>query len=394
MASTDNVRFRECPACRGMVPAAAFCGRCGADLDEPATTWRVLLRPRVFAAAPREALPVPRITSSLFPRLAAPARKPFRLALALLLVAMVVLSVLRANMPLGVVATLGGPVVFVLYMWQTNASRDIGVRALVIAALIGAGTSVAWWFYAGRLVASSYGVTTAAGQSLLNVFAVVGLAATLGGAVLMLLPAVVIRLLRVPVNCLDGFVIGAFGALAYAVAGTATWMMPQIVAGLLDPQSSWRLFEDAITYGVIDPVTTVALGGLVGLSLWFRPNTAVPQHRSARTALTVCTVSAAVLYAGVWTVDALAPPEIIEVMVKLVLATLALLTARFGLQIALLHGTPAPATGQPVLCVHCEKVVPDTAFCPACGAAARASSPGVRAQPRLIPVSGADHRAN
>ncbi|MCW1959569.1 MAG: zinc ribbon domain-containing protein [Mycobacterium sp.] len=373
---------RECQACRAAVPWATFCGECGANLEAPVTTRSILLRPRVFAAAPGEALSVPRITSTLLPRLAAPARRPFRLALALLLVTMIGLAVLRANVPMGVVSVLGGPAIFVLYMWQADAFRDIPARALVIAGLTGAGTAVAWWVFAGRLLSSSFGVTAAAGQALLNALASVGLTANLGGAVLMVLAPVVVRLLRIPVrDCMDGFVIGAFGTLTHMAAASITWMMPQIVAGLLDPESAGRLFEDAITYGVIDPLISVSLGGLVGLSLWFTPNPAGPQHRKARWALTLCTVSAAALYAGVWLVDALAPPllaahqqEFLELAVNLVLALLAVLTARFGVQIALLHAAPGPTTDQPLLCVECEKVVPDMAFCPACGSASLASS--------------------
>lgn len=394
MASTDEVSTRQCPACRSTVPAAAFCGDCGANLDAPATTWNKLLRPRVFAAAPRESLPVPRIASTLFPRLAAPARQPFRLALALLLVAMIGLAALRSNMPMGVVAVLGGPVIFLLYMWQADAFRDIPARALVIAALTGAGTAVAWWLSAGRLLAGSYDVTMAGGQALLNALVNAGLTANLGGAVLMVLAPVVVRLLRIPVrDALDGFAIGAFGTLSHMAAATITWMMPQIAAGLLSPEGSLRLFEDAITYGVIDPLISVSLGGLVGLSLWFTPNPAGPHHRNARTALTICTVAAAVLYAGVWIVFALTPSvlvadqqEFLELAVNLVLAVLALLTTRFGVQIALLHGAPGPVTGRPLLCVDCEKVVPDMAFCPACGTAALAASSASRRLRRESPA--------
>jgi hypothetical protein len=97
MTTGEHVISRQCPACRCTVPAAVFCGQCGADLEAAVTTRGVMLRPRVFAAAPREPVVVPRMTSSLFPRLPASARKPFRLALILLLGAMVVLSALRAN---------------------------------------------------------------------------------------------------------------------------------------------------------------------------------------------------------------------------------------------------------------------------------------------------------
>lgn len=393
MASTDELATRECPACRTTVPAAAFCGDCGAALDAPVTPGSTLLRSRFFAAAPRERLALPHLVSTLFPRLAAPARPPFRVALALLLVTMLGLAALRANMPMGAVAVLGGPVLFVLYMWQTDAFRDIPGRALVVAAITGAGTAVAWWSYAGKVLSDAFNVTTAGGQALLNALASAGLAANLGGAVLMVLPPIVVRLLRIPVHdCVDGFVIGAFGTLTHMAAATITWMMPQIVAGLLDPEGSLRLFEDAITYGVIDPLISVSLGGLVGLSLWFRPNRSVPQHRDARAALTICTVIAAALYVGVWLVDALTPPvleatqqEFLELTVNLALAVLALLTARFGIQIALLHSAPGPTTRGPLLCVECEKVVPDMAFCPACGAASLASSSTSRRSRRDSP---------
>ena len=64
---------------------------------------------------------------------------------------------------------------------------------------------------------------------------------------------------------------------------------------------------------------------------------------------------------------------------------LALLLVRCAVQIALLHEAPDPATGAPVLCVHCERVVPDMPFCSACGAAARASSRTSRRMRRESP---------
>ena len=313
------------------------------------------------------------MTSSLFPRLPQPARKPFRLALVLLLAAMVALSALRANAALGAVVTLGGPLLFVLYMWQSDAFRDISRRALVIAFLTGSSLAVLWWLLTGRLLAGSYGVSTAAGLALQNLLAGFGLAVTVGGAVVMVLPPAMVRLFRVPVvEPLDGFVIGAFGALSYSCAASITWMFPQIFAGLLDAQSSWRMFADAVTYGVIDPLISMALGGLMGLALWFRPTGA--DSRRARTAVRICAVLTAVLYVGVWVVDALSLPHLQEVAVNLVQAVIVLLIVRAAVQIALLHESPEPATGNPVLCVHCEKVVPEMAFCVSCGAAARASS--------------------
>ena len=81
-----------------------------------------------------------------------------------------------------------------------------------------------------------------------------------------------------------------------------------------------------------------------------------------------------VLYAAVWVIDAVTVQRTLDLSGKIGVAVLALITARAGMQIALLHEEPDPATGDPILCVHCTQVVPDEPFCIACGAAARASS--------------------
>lgn len=342
------------------------------------------MRPRVFANAPAERVVIPRITSALFPRLPQPARRPFRLALVVLLLAIVVLSALQSNAALGSIAVLGGPLLFVLYMWQSDAFRDISRRALVIAFLTGSGLAVAWWLLTGRLLAGSYGVSMAAGLALQNLLAGFGLAVTVGGAVLMVLPAVLVRVLRIPVaEPIDGFVIGAFGALAYGCAASITWMFPQIFVGLLDAQDSWRMFSDAVTYGVIDPLITAALGAMVGLLVWFRPTGT--HSRSARIIMWLCTVSTAVLFVSIWVVDALSLPYLQEVATNLVFAAVALLMVRAAVQVVLLHEAPDPPTGDPVLCVHCQKVIPDMPFCVSCGAAGRASSRSSRRLRRECP---------
>ena len=104
MTARQDVTGRQCPVCHTNVAAAAFCGRCGAAAEVTPGQWDVLLRSRVFANAPRERLITPRVTSSLFPRLPRAARTPFRLALVLLLLAMVALSALRINAALGAIA--------------------------------------------------------------------------------------------------------------------------------------------------------------------------------------------------------------------------------------------------------------------------------------------------
>lgn len=87
--SPDQVSTVSCPACHSEVPAAVYCGCCGAVLNGPPGYWRNLLRPGAFVAAPRERIIVPLVASTLFPHLATRSRNPFRIGLLLLVLSLV-----------------------------------------------------------------------------------------------------------------------------------------------------------------------------------------------------------------------------------------------------------------------------------------------------------------
>lgn len=384
----------ECPTCHEVVPAAEFCGDCGAGLGSAANDWQRLLRLGSFAAAPHERVYMPRITSSIFPRLPIPARPPYRVGLVALFLTIAVMSALQWNAPLAAISILGGPLLFLLYVRESDGLQDIR-RSLVISLVLGTVIGLAWWWTTGNLLSDRYGVSTAAAQALQNTLIDEGLTITLIGAVLMVLPLPLVKWLSAPgQDALDGFAIGAAGALAHLAASYVVWWIPQIVAGLINAQtySAARMLMDAITFGVIDPLTTVTLGGMVGISLWFRPDPGAHRPRRAHLAVILCAVIAGVLYAVIWIVDAQEWNHGAELAINLVLTVLSLLTLRIGMQIALLHERHDELTGEPILCVQCERVVPDMVFCPACGAASVApsqSSERLRRQSRPIPVDSA-----
>lgn len=313
------------------------------------------------------------VTSSLFPHLEHPSRSPFRIGLLFLFAALIALSWLRLVGPLITVAGLGVPVLFVLYLWQTDVYRDMPRHGLAVSAVIGTALGVGWTLFTGGVVARAYGIPIAAGFALEQVLSV-GLAVSLAGAFLMTVPAVVVRLLRPPNReSLDGFAIGALGALTFTGASTITNFAPQFVSGLIDNVQPLRLAVHAALYGVAAPLTAGACGGLIGIVLWFRPGTRARRGR-ARTALLFFSLFVAALYAAIWIMEAARLPQMIQLLFHLALAVMALLALRVAIQLALLGEAHDPATGQPLLCVHCDRVVPDMPFCPACGAATRASS--------------------
>ncbi len=376
---------QDCPACHSAVPAVTFCGTCRARPDAPGSFWNLLLRPQVFANAHREQIWVPRVSSGLFPRIAGDTRKPFRLGLIAVLIAVVLLSAARINGPLGVIAILGWPLLFLIYVWGTDVFRDIPARILVTAMLLGVGLGVGAWLTTGKVIAGSYGVTTGSGLLLVGDQLRIGFLISLGGAALMLVPVLVTRLFKLPTReSLDGFVVGAFGALWYSTAATTTVLAPQFAEGLQEDQSGDRLLQDSITYGIVGAVVTTAVGGIVGLLLWFQPR-AGRDSRRPRKALWVCAALAVGSYVAVWFLDSLGLPRFIDMTAKLALAACALIAVRSAVQIALLHEEPDPAGDIPVLCVHCARIVPDMPFCVACGAAARASSRSSRRLRRESP---------
>jgi hypothetical protein len=378
MTTAADCAMRECSACHQGVPTGPFCGRCGADQRTPATQIRKLLRPNAFIAAHRQPVFIPMITSTLCPHLAGPDRIVFRHGLILAAGGLIGVSALQ-HLPLLVVLTAFAiPLLFVLYLWRSDIFRDIPARAMILTPIIGVALGVTWWVWSADRVSHSYGIPLSAGfqlQSVLNL----GLAVSAVDTLLKWVPAVVVRLLRIPsIESLDGYVIGALGALAYTTAGTVTWLAPQFVAGLLDYHDSWRLLSQAILYGVFDPLTAAAAGGTMGLLLWFRPGKRTGQPRRLRMTLAICVAVTSCCYLGLYVVDAGNNLRGLETAINLAITIAAVQTLRFALQIAVMHEAPGDATGEPVRCIHCSATVPDMPFCPECGCAARASSRSAR----------------
>lgn len=375
MTASADVNTRHCPVCGETVPAAKFCGACGAESGHPGGGRNLLPRPRVYAADPREKVWTPSVGSTFFPRLPARLRAPFRLGLILVVIAIIILGSLRVNGPLGVTAVIGWPLLFLIYVWQSDVFRDVPLRILAVVTVLGLALGVSWWLLGAKVLAGAYGVSTGSAFALADVLDI-GWLLTAGGAALMVLPAFVARLFPMsPRESLDGFVIGAFGALWCEVAATTTIVAPQFVEGLIEEQSAGRMLQDAISYGVVNPIVAAAAGGVVGIRLWFTParRRGLDPKRTRRT-LTLLAAAAAPAYLAVWTVDAVGLPRPVDIALKLGLAGLALLVIRCAVQVSLLCEKPDPSTGEAVLCPHCEQVVPDLPFCSSCGAAARASS--------------------
>lgn len=374
----DSPTTMECRVCQTDVPAGEFCGLCGDPLTERPGNGPSWLRLRAYGAAPGEHLLLPSLASSLFPNLPHKSRMPFRVVLVLVLIALVTFATLRMPAALITVAALGLPLLFLLYLRETDAYRDLPARTLFLTTALGIGLGVGWVLLTGAMVARAYGVPLGAGIGggrLLRE----GFGVPVGGLIVMLVPVIVVRLTRPSTReSLDGFMIGALGALIFTAAATLTRLAPQFATGMIArarPVSS--LIIEAGIRGIAVPVTAAAIGGLVGAALWFtRPASKADQHTGyIRAALALFAAAAVAVYAAPGLVDVAHVPQILQLAIYLAVAAVALLLLRVGLHLALLHEAHDEIhSDEPVLCPHCDHVVPDMAFCPACGVATRAAS--------------------
>jgi hypothetical protein len=322
------------------------------------------------------------VASSLFPHLPHRSRAPFRVALAVLVLTLIAFAFLGWQAPLIAVSTLGFPMLFLLYLHETDIDDDLPVSTLALTAALGVGLGVGWALLTGSIVADSYDVAlsdgTSEGHSILE-----GLIPA-GSAVLMVLPAVVVRLLRPATReSLDGFVIGALSATVFVASATLTRFAPQLATGpTVHDRAVSGLLAEAGIQGVAMPLTAAAAGGLIGAALWFKRPAGMDRRPAVALLVASCLVVLSLCVAlGLSEVSAFANG--LHFGLHVLVAVVALLALRIGLQAALLHEAHDEANPEvQVLCPHCDHVVPDTAFCPNCGVATRAASRTARANRR------------
>jgi hypothetical protein len=378
-ADDGGVATMVCRECQTEVPAAAFCGSCGARLAEARAGVRGRLRMDAYAAAPGEQVVRLAVASSLFPHLPHRSRSAFRAGMAILFLVLIALVLLRWQAPMIALCALGFPLMFVLYLYEADIHRDLTLRSLVPTAVLGIGLGVGWALATGSLVADFYDVSLAdANARRLAVF--VGISVPVGSAILSLLPAVLMRFVLRTRECLDGFVIGALGAISFTAAATLTRLAPQFATGVTaGDRPASVLLAQAGVQGVATPLTAAALGGLVGAALWF-----------GRRGLVVSSVLGTLaIYALLGAVEVTPVTGGLHLGAHLIIAVIALLALRIGLQYCLLHEEhDAPPEGGRVLCPHCDHVVPDMAFCPNCGVAAAAASRASRTARRAAVIGG------
>ncbi len=371
-----------CPTCGNEVPPGVFCGVCGYHLARDAERSGAGFRSHSYSAAPGEHVLRLSIVSSLFPHLPHRSRAPFRVAVVVLLVGLVVLASLRLQAPMIAVAALGVPLVFQLYLQESDVYEDLPARLLGVAALLGAVLGWGWSALTDRHVSDASSANLLGGSSTGH-FWVDGILIPAGAGLLLLVPAVAAFAMKPPhiAESMDGFLIGSLGAVAFTAAATITRLAPQLKTGIIaHDRPVESIVIEALLQGGTVPITAASIGGIVGAALWVRRRSqSTHLGRWLATARIIAPI-AIVLYAVLGIIDYEQPPEATLLGLHIVVAIAALLLLRYGLHAVLLHEEHEVQVGPPRVCPHCEHVVPSMPFCPHCGFAHRASSRSARSR--------------
>lgn len=353
-----------CRACATEVPDAAFCGQCGAK--QASVQGR--LRINAYAVAPKEHTLLPFFVTSLFPQLPRRSRNTFRVGLSVSLLAVIAFALLRWQAPLITVGALGLLILFVLFLRESDADDDLPRGLLALTAAMGIVLGVACAYAVNAFVPDDYVLTLGSAYAEQTAFdKLLVIVDPVFYALLMLIPTVVIRLVRRgPRESLDGFVIGALSSISFTSAATLTLLAPQFETGIT---ASDRDVDTLVVQAGIQliavPLAAAMLGGLFGVALWF--------GRRGPIALTVALILG--LYALFGLMDLETIPILVQLVLYLFVALIAVIALRFGVQYVLMTKGHDPANHSGNLrCFYCHEVVPDMPFCPNCGVATHAAS--------------------
>jgi PrsW family intramembrane metalloprotease len=215
------------------------------------------------------------------------------------------------------------------------------------------------------------------------------------GILLMLLPVAVERVWRPgPREPLDGFTFGALAGLCFTAGGTVTQQASEFSKGLVAHDFPLdALLATAAVRGIAAPLTALAIGGVVGATLWFTPRTATARRWRVVTSPVTAVVIGVLADIGQNGIDYLWIPYSEIVALYAVITVLALVALRIVLHCTLVDAqSDDVGSDQAVLCPQCTHVVPDRGFCVNCGVAADAasrSSREARRATRPIPAAAA-----
>jgi hypothetical protein len=361
-----------CHVCSCEVPDGEFCGVCGAHLvaDSP----RAAQRPHAFAANPHEHLLHLSAISTLFPHLPHRRSAPFRVALLLVTVAIVLLSYLRLTGPSIAVATLAVPLLYLIYLYEVEVYEDDPVYVIGVTFVLGVILGVLWAHFTGDIVTQTAVLATSPQGAPLGRILVSAVLFPLIAQALMLVGAVIIYLTRHFDEALDGFTFGAAGAMGFILATTLVDLLPELQSGVTSVAPAIDYAAQILQRGLLIPFIVASTTGIIGSALWLnRGRTRRLAVHGWTTTIWAAVALAIVVQIGLGFVNVYVVNEVRATLIYLLVAVVLLLCVRIAIHHGLLAEAVESEIGPDAPCFHCRRMVPRMAFCPHCGVATRSA---------------------
>lgn len=360
-----------CHSCGEVVPAGEFCGLCGAHLvaDMPGSAHR----PHAFAANPHEHMLHLSAVSTLFPHLPHRRTAPFRIALAVAVLLLVVLGYLRLTGPAIAAAALAVPILYLLYLYEVEVYEDEPIYVIAATFVLGGVLGGLWAHFTGNVVTQTLLQTATPQGAPTSKIVLTGVIFPLVAQLLLLAGPIVLYLTRDYKEALDGFAFGAACAMGFTLVSTFVYLAPEMEAGLTSVAPALDNTLRIVLRGLLIPFIYASTTGLIGGALWTRRNKgrALRSHGWTTTLQTAVLV-AVVVQVGLGLLDVEVLRQGVITLVYAVVAALLLLSVRVALHHMLLSEATETEIGPSMPCFHCHRIVPRMSFCPHCGVASRA----------------------
>lgn len=358
----------DCPVCGQAVPVGTFCGACGAHMIAGSES-----RSQSFAAQPGEHVFRPAVVSTLFPHLPARNALPFRIALLVGAVLLLLLGATGFTGPSIAAAALFLPLLYLVYLYEVDVYGDESPLAIGTIFGLGIAAGLAWaWLTSGALTQTVVQGTTMGltGSDILRF----GIAIPLAAQGVMLAVSLALFWRGQYDEVLDGFASGVAAALGFTLAVTIFNLWPELSHGMFASTPTLDRTLVVVGRGLLVPFISASATGLLAGALWLHRN----RTRSAlaygwTTSLTVLVPVIALLWAILGLTNLLIVSIPVVVAIYAIAAVALLLAARLALHHMLLAEAVNVRIGPDTVCFHCHSVVPRMAFCDQCGIATRAT---------------------
>ncbi|HET9780996.1 MAG TPA: PrsW family glutamic-type intramembrane protease [Candidatus Dormibacteraeota bacterium] len=366
----------RCDHCANDVPDGVFCTRCGAHQGTAGRPGDAKKREHRYAAHPSEHVLQPAIFTTIFPHLGLAKVHEFRWAFVVGAAAILILYVAGLISGAILVAIFLVPVLYLIYLYETQVYRD--EPALVLGFILGGG--VVLGLVVSLIERALYNPYTNFGNPLRGTGVSVGALLLLGLLMPIVqeavkpLPALFLPNRRNFPETVDGLVLGIAAGLGFSVAESLV-AFSSVLTNLPVHSFSGNWIYDLTTIAVLQPLLQGSATGIVVAAVWRYRRGRLSSRELGGIAMAVIAHVAFSFGTQLWK-DALLSPLFILAWQTVIVGAV-LIYVRYLLHHSLLEEAAHMGYAETV-CANCHTHIVASGFCPNCGMALTAAPSAVK----------------